>query len=246
MPVPFDVDFTSPGSSTNLTAATSLMSGDPPSQPSAVALTWLALPVAPENLLRAELWAIDGVAVTRILTFTDPAITSYIYPFPRSRQTTEYRIIQWLADGRTGLWGTDSEIVTMDYVSLVSTINPTTKRVILQARTSESEEWTQTQDWHIPAGGDNYKEIAGSLRGLDIPVTAQMFDRIDGSGVTSEVTKTRLRTIFDAKTETICLRNYRGLKAFGKINGNVSVPYVYGANRYNVSFSFRRTSFTEG
>lgn len=247
MAIPFDVDFTAPGSASSVTVTPEAMLFDPPSQPSAVRIEWTPLDMAPEDIYKVELWAIDSYETTRILRFTDPAVTNYLYPFPRSRDETEYRIVVWVGDDedyQTGLWGVDQHTHVMDYISLVAVEAPETERAIMQARDDFGETWTQEQTFQIPAGGLNYKELPGSLAGMDHSVSVQLFTRIDGSGVTIEQTKAAMWEIF-RKKRTACLRHDRGAKSFGRINGNISWRYEYNGT-ISGSFDFRRTSYTEG
>jgi hypothetical protein len=82
MAVPFTIDFTAPNAPTNVNAAPVTLLRAP--EADAVQITWTPVSTAPENLVRQELWMNDGVDWTRIAYWTDPAVASYTYPFPRS------------------------------------------------------------------------------------------------------------------------------------------------------------------
>lgn len=248
MAIPFDVDFTSPGAATSLTITPEAMLYDPPSNPSALRIEWDSITTPPEDLYKAELWAIDSTTVTRILRFTDPAVDSYLYPYPRSKDETLYRLIIWVGSSGnylTGLWGSDEYTHIMRYTSLVSVENPETNRVILQAIDDFSETRTQEQTFQVPAGGRNYRVLPGSLKGVDATISGRMFDRIDGSGVTQMATKNAFDALFDSG-ETFCLRQERGFKGFGVLNGSATLRYDYGGETISLSAGFRRTSYTEG
>lgn len=248
MAIPFEVDFTAPDSTDNMTAVQHAMTGDPSGKGSAIRLTWEAVPTAPENIRAIDLWLVDPFEQKRILTVTDPAITQYDYPFPRANVQSEFYLIQYIQSGQdilSGLWAQEMVTPVIDYLSIVSVVNPTTRRIITPAWASESEELTQEQSWHIPAGGTNYKEIGGTLRGRDMQASLQLFDRQDGSGITADQQWTTLKSIFDTR-DTICFRDARANKLFGKILGNVRADFGKGGLRYTVPITLRRTSYTEG
>lgn len=249
MAIPFTIDFTAPGAPSNLTVTPLEQSFDFPGEPSIHRLTWLPIGTSPENLFSLEIWTTDAIGGDqRIAVFSDPAVTTFDYHFPRTNKAIQYRIFQRIRAGATittGLFATTTATLTNRGLILASVISPVAHRINLYAIGGFVEGLLQTQEWQIPAGGQNYYEIAGSLRGRDMSWNCDLFTRYDG--VTAEQHKLALETIFDAiPPETCCLRHPRGFKWFGRINGNISLPYVYGGERYTGSISFRRTSFREG
>lgn len=246
---PFTISFTSPSAPSNLAVANTVMGFDPAGKASSHTLTWIPVSTAPENIDKIEVWTIDAYESRRVAWFSDPAVTSFVYHFPRLNTAIQYQIRQVVKKSgggtQVGLWGTLSgQLATSPVLSLVSVINATAHRVGFDAWDEFGESYLQNQEWQIPAGGQNYFEIAGSLRGRDMNLAVHMEDR---TSKTALQTKLALETLFDSiPPETMCLRHPRGGKWFGRFNGNISVPYVYGGSRYRASFGFRRTSYKEG
>jgi hypothetical protein len=247
MPVPFTIDFTAPGVASNVTLATLAQLFDVPGYPSSVRLTWSTIPTAPENIDRIEIWALDDVQVTRIARFTDPAVSQFTYHYPRSGKNTTYQIFQFVkgASGAVtaGLWAQVAAQITLPYISMVNTAAPISRRVVFDAWDSFRERLLQTQEWQIPAGGSNYIELAGSLRGRDLPMSASLYDRADG--VTAQQLKSAFTTLFDTR-DPICVRHPRGDKWFSRFNGDAEVDYLPGGVRYRLSWTMRRIAYTEG
>jgi hypothetical protein len=247
---PFTIDFTSPAAPTSLTVTPLAVSYDPSGSFSLHRLTWLPVSTAPENIDKIEVWTIDAYDTKRVAWFTDPAVVTFDYYFPRFGIPIEYQIHQIVkvAGGGTqvGLWANvTNNILTNRCLSIISVINPLAKRVSFEAWGDFSEGLLQTQEWQIPAGGQDYFEVAGSLRGRDMNLAVEVADRQDG--VTALQQKIALETLFDTiPPETCCLRHPRGGKWFGRFSGNWNIPYVYGGSRYKASGGFRRTSFREG
>jgi hypothetical protein len=248
MPVPFVVDFTAPSASGNLTLAAITRTLDPVGYPNTVRLTWNAIPEAPENVDRVEIWMSDSIETKRIARFTDPAVTSYVYHFPRSGSSTEYYIIEFIKSGSailTGLWGIASMTVVFPFIHLASVKSPATLRLPIQYWTSQQETLTQTQEWQLPAGGTEYIEVSGSLRGAEFAVTGQLIDAQDGSGITAEQLAKMFRDMFKTR-DIFCYRNPRGHKHFIRPLGNVTLPHLPGTVRYTMSFNVRTVAYTEG
>lgn len=246
---PFRIDFTAPSAPSNITVTNTIMPFDPAGKASSHNIVWVPVSTAPEDIDKIEVWTIDAYEARRIAWFSDPAVTSFLYHFPRLNTNIQYQIHQIVKQpgGGTqiGLWGAlTGQLATHPNLSLVSVINPSAHRVGFDAWDEFGESYLQNQEWQIPAGGQNYFEIAGSLRGRDMNLNVHMEDR---TGITALQTKLALEQLFDSiPPETMCLRHPRGGKWFGRYNGNISVPYVYGGSRYRASFGFRRTSFQEG
>jgi hypothetical protein len=247
---PFTIDFTSPAAPSNLVVANTLMARDNLNSPTAHTLTWTPVTTAPENLDGVEIWTIDAYDQKRIARFSDPAITSYIYPHPRANIPVQYQIHELVRSGGntlTGLWASTTITLPMRTLTLVSTLNPTAHRIAVDAWTDFVEDLTQTQEWQIPAGGQDYFEIAGSLRGSDGSTTLQIFDREDGSGVTGAQLLDDFKTLFRIiPPETISLRDPRGNKWFGRFSGNARITYLKKTNRTSIDIGFRQTNFVEG
>lgn len=249
--IPFTIDFTSPAAPTSLAVANTALNFDPTGQYSAHTLTWTPVSTAPENILRIEVWTTDAYEAKRIAWFTEPAVTSFIYYFPRFNTSITYQILQIVKGPggitQVGLWATLTTSLLNNCLSFVSVLNPVSHRVSFQAWTDFTESLLQSQEWQIPAGGQDYFEVGGSLRGRDINLGVELADRQDGSGITALAHKISLEQLFDAiPPETVCLRHQRGGKWFGRFNGNWNVPYIYGNGRFRASGTFRRTSFKEG
>ncbi len=245
MATPFTINFTAPAAPTNVTATPVTLLRAP--EPDAVQITWTAVSTAPENLVRQELWANDGVSWTRIAYWTDPAVTSYTYPFPRSGKNILYQLNQVVnvAGGgtQTGLWGSATATVNLTHISLVSVKSPQTLRVSIKAWPSQRVTLTQTQDWHTPAGGTDMKELPGSIRSREISLSGQLYDRSDG--VTAEQTWQDFQDLFDTN-DIFCVRDPRGGKWFSRFLGNPSSTYGKGGVRHELDFVVRRVSYTEG
>jgi hypothetical protein len=245
MAVPFTIDFTAPGSAGNLNATTVMRTLDPTGWPNSIRLTWLPLPTAPENIDRIEIWLSDGVDVKRILRFTDPALTTYTYSFPRSGKISEFTIYQFLKDGTVGLWGIDTQSVSFPYIHIVSVTDPASLRLPVQYWPSQRESLTQTQEWQLPAGGTEYIELAGSLRGKEFVIQGQLIDAQDGSGVTAEDIAEMFRNLW-TKRHIWCYRNPRGHKLFVRPMGNAGLSHEKGSVRYLLDVSVRTVAHTEG
>ena len=248
MPVPFTIDFTAPGATGNLVATTLLQLYDHPSFPSSVRLTWNPIETAPENVEKIEIWAIDSYGATRIARFTDPAVSAFTYHYPRSAQNTTYQVIQFIRSGGNilvGLWGQASATVTLTILSIVSVSSPVSLRVAVDAWPTFREKLTQSQEWSVPAGGSDYVEQAGSLRGRDLSLSGQLYDRADGSNVTAQDTRAALSALFDTRDIT-CVRDPRGNKWFARFMGDIDLDYGKGGVRYNATWSMRRVAHAEG
>jgi hypothetical protein len=249
--VTFSVDFTAPGVLGNLTAAGHSYAGDFTNQPSGVDLTWLPVNTSPENVQAIELWMIDSHEARKIASFTDPSIVTYTYPFPRAGETIEYRIYQRVLVGgqsQIGLWGSDTFGTDMNYISLVSVANPTVRRVVSRGMSAMSTTLLQEQQFQVPAGGADYKELSGSIRGRSISVTLDFDDAIrsaDGVTLTAKEQRAAFEAMFDS-FDTLCARNGDGEKYFGKIEGNPTFSRKYGRGAWTVPFTLRRTSYSEG
>jgi hypothetical protein len=243
MPAPFTIDFTAPDAPSNVNAVGFKILRAPDAD--AAKITWTPVDTPPENLIRQELWANDGVEWIRIASWNDPAVHEYIYPFPRSRKLILYQLNQIVRSGsltRTGLWGSDTLQLDINHISLVSINAPHTRRVEIMAWPDAQEVLTQNQDWHYPAGGRNPIELPGSLRGRDIPLSAQLFDRTDG--ITAEQTWDDFKTLFDTR-DIFCTRYPRGGKWFSRFNGNVTNRYGKGGVRSNIDFAVRQVAYDE-
>jgi hypothetical protein len=244
MAVPFTIDFTAPNAPTNVNAAPVTLLRAP--EADAVQITWTPVSTAPENLVRQELWMNDGVDWTRIAYWTDPAVASYTYPFPRSGKNILYQLNQIVRSGSntlTGLWGSDTAQVNLAHLSLVSVKAPQTRRVSIRAWPSQRRTFTQNQDWHYPAGGTNPIELPGSLRGRDWSLSGQLYDREDG--VTAEQTMEDFVTLFDTY-DIFCLRDPRGSKDFCRFNGNPTDNFGKGGVRHELDFQVRKVAYVEG
>jgi hypothetical protein len=247
----FTIDFTAPAAVTNLTAIPYTLLRAP--EPDAVFISWLPVATAPENLIRQELWMTDGttgpdgLAIwTKLGWWTDPSVRTYLYPYPASNKNVLYQINQVVRSGAstlTGLWGNDAAQVTLNHISLVSVLAPQTRRVAIMAWPTERETLVQEQDWHVPAGGTNYIELPGSLRGREVNMSGQLFDRPDG--VTAEQTMQDFRNLFDTK-DIFCARDPRGGKWFARFLGNPTSNYGKGGVRHELDFNIRRVAFVEG
>jgi len=248
--VPFTVDFTAPGALSSLTATNTSLAFDPPGTGSTHSLIWTPVTTAPENLIRIEVWSEDAFEARKVAQFTDPAVTSLLYYFPRVGIPITYKVFQIIRSGAATLIGLSAQATitaTSKCLSLVSVVNPVAHRIALQAWSDFGETLQQNQEWGIPAGGQDYFEVGGSLRGTDINIAAELFNRTDGSGITALDEKLALEALFKAiPPETVCLRHPRGGKWFGRFNGSWSFPYIYGGERYRASGGFRKTSFVEG
>lgn len=248
MPVPFTIDFTAPTASGNLTLAAITRTLDPVGYPNSVRLTWVAIPSAPENVDRIEIWMSDSYESKRIARFTDPAVTTYVYHFPRSGDVVEYQIIQFLKSGAsilTGLWGISTMTLTFPFIHLASVVSPATLRLPIRYWTSQQETLTQTQEWQLPAGGTEYIEVSGSLRGKEFSVSGQLIDQQDGSGITAEQLARMFRDMFKTR-DIFCYRNPRGHKEFIRPLGNPTLPHLPGTVRYTLSFNVRTVAYAEG
>lgn len=247
MPVPFTIDFTAPNAATSLTATPVTVSPDPST--AAVDLAWGGISTSPENTERIEIWAEEtnneGVVVNnRVAYFTNPAIASFRWHFPRSGIATTYRVIQVVRSGGStlnGLWATVVQTVTFPFLSLVSVKRPLTHRIPIRYWTTQRESLLQSQEWQLPAGGANFVEQTGSLAGAEFPLTFQF---IEETGLTAEQQMQLVRLVFYGK-DTMGFRDPRGHKHFGRFNGNVSADYGKGGVRYSGDFTFRRTSYAE-
>jgi hypothetical protein len=248
MAIPFTIDFTAPGATGNLTLAAITRTLDPTGYPNAIRLTWLPVTTAPENIDRIEIWMSDSQDTRRIARFTNPAVTTYVYHFPRSGDNTEYYIIQFLKSGTnvlTGLWGIASMTLSFPFIHLASVKSPATLRLPIQYWTNQQETLTQTQDWQLPAGGTEYIEVSGSLRGTEFAVTGQLIDAQDASGITAEQLAAMFRAMFKTR-DIFCYRNPRGHKLFIRPLGNPTLPHLPGTIRYTLSFNVRTVAYTEG
>jgi hypothetical protein len=194
---------------------------------------------------------LDSVEARKIASFTDPSVVTYTYPFPRAGETIEYRIYQRvLVSGQSqiGLWGTDTFGTNMNYVSLVSVVSPSVRRVVSRGMSAMSTTLMQEQQFQVPAGGADYKELSGSIRGRQIAVTLDFDDSIraaDGVTLTAKQQRAAFEALFDSN-DTICARNSDGEKYFGKIEGNPSFSRKYGRGAWTVPVTLRRTSYSEG
>lgn len=249
--VPFSIDFTAPGVVGNLSAVGHSYTGDFTGQPSGVDLSWLAVNTSPENVVAIEIWMLDSVEARKIASFTDPSVLTYTYPFPRAGETIEYRIYQRVRVGsaiQVGLWGSITYGNQMRYISLVSVVNPTARRVVARAFDSLSTTLMQEQQFQIPAGGKDYKELSGSIRGRSASVTLQFDDGVrdaDGVSQTAKTARAMFEAMFDSN-DTLCLRNGDGEKYFGKIEGNVTFSRKNMRSAWTVPIVLRRTSYSEG
>lgn len=249
--VPFSVNFTAPGVAGNLNVVGHSYAGDFTNQPSGVDLTWLPVNTSPENVQAVEIWMIDSVEARKIASFTDPSVVTYTYPFPRAGDTIEYRIYQRVlvaGNSQIGLWGTDTYGTNMNYISLVSVVSPAVRRGVWRGMSAMSTTLLQEQQFQIPAGGADYKELSGSIRGRSISVTLDFDDAIrsaDGVTLTAKQLRAAFEAMFDSN-DTLCARNGDGEKYFGKIEGNPTFSRKYGRGAWTLPLTLRRTSYSEG
>jgi hypothetical protein len=218
------------------------------SAPTAVLISWDAVSTSPENLESIEIWMRDSRDDKRIARFTDPGATAFLYHYPREGEIVEYRVRQRVRSGSNvtdGLFGTAETQINLDRISLISVNNPYGERLYLQAWSSQRINLLQEQNWQVPAGGTDYVEIPGLLRGREIVVSLQFFDAQDGSGRTAEDDLEMLYTMFDGR-DILCLRDARRGKWFGRISGNPSVAYGKGGVRATADITLRRVAFDEG
>jgi hypothetical protein len=244
MPVPFTIDFTAPNAPTNVVATPLKLLRAP--EFDAAQITWSPVTTPPENLLRQELWMNDGVDWTRIGYWSDPAVKSFVYPFPRSRKSILYQINQIVRVGaatQTGLWGADDLTVTLNHLSLVSIREPQTIRFAASAWESQRVAFKQAQDWHFPAGGRDPVEMPGSLSNREVSISPQLYDRVDG--VTAEQSYLDFETLFDSK-HIFCLRDPRGNKWFSRFLGDPTDTFGKGGVRHNFDIQVRRVAYQEG
>jgi hypothetical protein len=244
MPTSFTIDFTAPNAPTNVTATPVKLLRAPDDD--AVMITWLPVATAPENLVQQELWVTDGLKANRIAYWSDPAVHSYLYPFPPAKKNLLYRIHEVVRSGSstlTGLHGIDAAQVNMQHLSLVSAVAPLTHRVAIAAWPNQRVTLNQQQDWHTPAGGTTMIELPGSLRSREINLSGQLWDRPDG--VTADQSWQDLQDLFDTR-ETFCVRDPRGGKWFCRFLGDLTANYGKGGVRYELDFNVRKVAFVEG
>jgi hypothetical protein len=244
MSTPFTIDYTSPGAPSNLVVTPVTVSPDPGT--AAADLTWTGVSTSPENLERIEIWVNDqdeGWILAQ--WFTDPGVNFFRYHYPRSGVATTYRVLERVFSGSnvlTGLWAEEAATVTFPFISFVSVRFPNTRRAHTRYWPNQRESRGQSQDWHVPAGGRNYVEFAGSLRSTDLSLSAQYIDESGGS--TAEAQKRALDALFDV-TDPICVRDPRGHKWFTRFNGSLNWEYGKGGVRYSADFSMRKITHTE-
>jgi hypothetical protein len=242
MSTPFSIDFTAPAAPTSLTLTPVTVGLDPSA--AALDLAWTPVSTAPENLYRIEVWANDGDGWILVAWFSDPAVTTFRYHFPRSGVDTTYRVLQRVWSGSnllTGLWAEAHVILSFPFISLVSVKFPETRRVPIRYWPNQQEQWAQTQDWHIPAGGTHYVEMAGSLRNDDVSLSAQFIDEV---GRTAEQCYLALKGLFRV-TDPFAVRDPRGHKWFARFSGNPSMDYGKGGVRYSTTFNVRQIAHVE-
>lgn len=250
----FSVSFTAPAAPTGFTATPYKLDGDV--ENSGVYLSWDAIGDAPETLMALEIWIDEGTGRKRVAQFNHPGVTSFFYPFPKSGVDVEYLLRKVLRNPtREGLFAQAFARIDLTTITLVSVLSPTTRRVAMQAWNPTRETLSQFQEWAVPAGGTDYVEQPGQLRGQDFTVSARLFDRQDGTSITAEYLMAKLRDLFEGirdpvtgriTADILCLRDPRGNKIFGRYLGNLTATHQKGGVRYDVEFGFRRLSYTEG
>lgn len=244
--VNFTVTFSAPPVPGNVTAVPVAVGTE--TDMAAVLISWDPVSTSPENLHSIEVWADDGETDTRIATFTDAGATFFLYHYPRDGVTTEYRVRQRVRDGANitdGLFGTTETQVNLNRISIISVVSPYTRRLYLPAWSSQRITLLQEQNWQVPAGATDYVEIPGLLRGRDVAFTFQTYNSQDGSGRSAEDDADMFFAMFDSR-DTLCIRDARRGKWFGRINGSPSVSYQKGGVRAAIDVTFRRTSYDEG
>lgn len=249
--VPFLVDFSAPSPAANLTAVGHSYTGDFTGQPSGVDLAWLPVNTSPENIKSIDLWMIDSREAVKIASFTDPDIVAYTYPFPRAGETITYRIYQTINVGgqtQIGLWGSATFGSPMHYISLVSTVSPTTLRAVFRGMSAASETLMGEDTFQSPAGGKNYKRLRGSIRGRGVSVTVDLDDEVrnaDAVSLTAKELKLMVENMFD-EGDTLCLRDSDGGKWFGHFDGNPTFSRKSMRPAWTLPITFRKVSYTEG
>jgi len=109
---------------------------------------------------------------------------------------------------------------------------------------------TAEQTWHTPAGGNDYVEIPGTLRGRDMTMTWQIANEIDQAGLGPEDYLRRFMNLWETAdgrpvNDVMQWRDGRGRVYYVRWNGSPVIrDNTRGPAKYTVTFALRRVAYT--